>query len=210
MELTVLNAQAREGRGSRNAARVRATGRIPAVVYGHKEAVQSVSVPAEEIDAAIRHGSRVFSLTGDGTAQDVVIRELQWNHLGTEILHIDFLRVSKDERIEVEIPVELRGELPPGTEGILEHHLHTLHVECPALAQPERIRVNLADVTLDHPVKVKNLSLPEGVVALNEPEEIVVQVVRPRAEEEEVEEEEGTPVQPELIAREKKAEEGEE
>ncbi|HEY8505347.1 MAG TPA: 50S ribosomal protein L25 [Gemmataceae bacterium] len=208
METTTLAAKTREPHGSRRAEKLRKQGQIPAVVYGHKEPVQAVSVPLEAIEGAIRHHSRVFDLQLDGSSQTVIIRDLQWNHLGTEILHIDFLRVSRDERIEVEIPVTIRGTVPGGDEGgVLEHPLHTLRVECPALAQPESIRVDVSALKLGDVIHVKDLKLPEGVAALDDPEAVVVQVVRPMAEEEVAPA--PTTAEPEVIAR-KKEEEGEE
>src|SRR5438552_322623 len=141
-ETLILAAETREGRGTRKAAKLRKAGRIPAVVYGHKEDTVSVSVSHDDLMSAIAHKARVVDLSVAGAVQKALIRALQWDHLGKDVLHADFYRVSKDERITLTIPLELRG-IAPGVAagGILDQPLHTLEVECLAVAVPESIRV---------------------------------------------------------------------
>src|SRR5262245_850508 len=178
----VLVTQKREGRGSRAAAKLRAAGRIPAVVYGHKEQTASVSVEEEALVHAIRHGARVVDLQGEGPVQKALIRELQWDHLGKEVLHVDFMRVSQDERITVSVPLELRGTAPGVTAGgLLDQPMHSLHVECLAISIPASIRVNVAALQLDEVIHVRDLTLPPDVKALDEPDAVVVQVKAPAA-----------------------------
>src|SRR4051812_11029009 len=98
-ESVVLEAEKREGRGSRIAAKLRARGKVPGIVYGHKEEAVSIALPGDALLHAIRHGTRVLDLKTGGTTENVLIREVQWDHLGKELLHIDFIRVAKDERI---------------------------------------------------------------------------------------------------------------
>src|SRR5437763_1327340 len=141
-ETPVLAAQNREGRGTRKADKLRKAGRIPAVVYGHKEETVSVSVSHDELMSAIAHRVRVVDLNVGGAVQKALIRALQWDYLGKDVLHADFYRVSKDERITLTVPLELRG-IAPGVAGggVLDQPLHTLEVECLAVAVPESIRV---------------------------------------------------------------------
>src|SRR5262245_59443665 len=108
-ETVVLATQKREGRGSRRANHLRKTGRVPAVVYGHKQDALSISLLLEDLARAVRHGARVVDLQLDAGLETAQIVELQWDHLGKEILHADFKRVSRDERITVEVRIELRG-----------------------------------------------------------------------------------------------------
>src|SRR6478736_7243502 len=100
--IVTLQAQARTGAGSRASDKLRKQGQIPGIVYGHKEAAVSVSVPADELDRAIRvlH-ARVLNLELGGKKETVLIRELQWDHLGKAMLHIDFARVSESDRVKV-------------------------------------------------------------------------------------------------------------
>jgi large subunit ribosomal protein L25 len=208
-ETVVLETQKREGRGSRKAHKLRAEGLIPAVLYGHKEATVSVSLPGDQLLAAIRHGSRVIDLKVGSVTQAALIREVQWDHLGKEILHVDFKRVDKDERIQVHVPVELRGTAPGLTGGgLLEQPLHTLNVECLATAVPDSVRVVIGELQIGGVLHVRDLHLPEGVKVLDDPDAVVVQIKAPMAEPEAAAPAPG-PAEPEVIGR-KAAEEGEE
>src|SRR5580765_262564 len=100
-QIVSLKALPRTGSGSRAADKVRKQGLVPAVVYGHKEANVAVAVSAEELDRAIRvlH-ARVLDLQLDGKTETVLIRELQWDHLGKTMLHVDFARVSATDKVK--------------------------------------------------------------------------------------------------------------
>src|SRR6266516_4548526 len=104
-----LKVEKREGRGTRKARHLRASGLVPGVVYGHKQETIQVAVPADELVRVIRHGAHVVDLRLDGAGEQALIRDLQWDHLGKDVLHVDFMRVSKDERIQVPVRIELRG-----------------------------------------------------------------------------------------------------
>jgi len=207
--LEKLNVEIREARGKRNARRMRNAGRIPAVLYGHKQATVSLSVEAEQVEAALRHGSRVVDLTGQLTEQ-AFIRELQWDTWGKEVVHVDLMRISAHEKVEVRVPVQLRGE-SPGVKagGVIEHHIHELDIECEATSIPEKVEVNINHLELDQSITVGDLKLPATVRALDDPLTVVVHCGLPAeaAEEEEV----AAPgeIEPEVIGR-KKAEEEEE
>jgi large subunit ribosomal protein L25 len=182
-EAVVLTTQKREGRGSRLAARLRKQGRVPAVVYGHGEGTEQVSVSLEELESAVRHKAPVVDLKSDKGLQKALIKELQWDHLGKEVLHADFYRVRADERITVSVRVELRG-IAPGVSGggILDQPLHELEVECLAIAVPESVRVPINELQIDQAIHVRDLKLPEGVKVLNDEDAIVVHVTPPKGE----------------------------
>src|SRR5262249_18835617 len=137
------------------------------------------------------------------------IREVQWDHLGKEILHIDFNRVAADERIHVSVPLEVRGTAPGVTEGgLLDQPIHVLRIECLAIAIPDSIRVNVGELQLDAAIHVRNLKVPEGVKVLEDPDAIVVHVKPPQVEAEAPVVAEGQ-AEPEVIGRPKAEEEGE-
>ncbi len=210
-ESVVLATQKRDGRGSHAAAKLRKQGMIPAVLYGHKEATDSVALSGEELGNAIRHGVRVVDLQSDAGVQKALIREIQWDHLGKDILHVDFARVSKDERIKVTVPIEVKGIAPGVTAGgLLGQPMHLLHVECLAVSIPDHIRVNVNELQLGNAIHVSELHLPEGVNALDDPNAIVVQVTAPQAEAEAGAEPAAEQAEPELIGRKAGDEEGEE
>jgi large subunit ribosomal protein L25 len=184
MSLVVtLKAQARPGSGSRAAIKLRKSGFVPGVVYGHKQANAQVAVNADELDRAIRvlH-ARVIDLEIDGKAETVLIRELQWDYLGKQMIHVDFERKDRAELVRVTVPVELRNAPKATGGGVLDQPLHTLHVECPLGSIPEAIRIDLTNLTLGHPIHVKELTLPPNVRVLEVPEAVVVQLKLPGVE----------------------------
>jgi len=204
----ILLAEKREGHGTHAARRLRSQGRVPAVIYGHKEATLSLSLPAEELVKAIRHGTRVVDLQTDGAKQKALIREVQWDHLGKELLHVDFARVAEDERIHVTVPLELRGTAPGVTQGgMLDQPIHALPIECLAVNIPESIRVNIGELGLGAALHVRDLVLPEGVKTSLDPEAIVVHVQAPQ-EEPQPGAAAAEQAEPEVIGRQRTEEEG--
>jgi large subunit ribosomal protein L25 len=209
-ETTKIIANKRDNRGTKKARRLRKQGLVPAVVYGHGEGTVSVSVPRDEFAAVLRHGQRIVELQTDGNLQTMLIRDIQWDALGQDILHIDFTRVSRDERIQIEVAVELKGTAPGATAGgVLEQVKHTLEVECLAMNVPESIRVPVGELQIGQAIHVKDLKLPEGVKVLEDPEAIVVHVLQPAAEPEAAPTEATETAEPEVIKREKPEEEAE-
>lgn len=204
----LLVGKPRQETGTRAARRLRRQGRIPAVVYGHGEGTVALSVGKDEIGSALRHGARVLDLDQDGNRQKVLIRDVQYDAIGLEVLHVDLTRVSEDERIRIDVSIELRG-IPAGVTagGVLDHHMHSLQIECPAISVPESIRVAIGELQIGQGVHVRDLKLPEGVIALSDPDEVIVQVIEPKA----VVEEEGAvaapgAAEPEIITRREAAE----
>ena len=172
-----LNSEGRSGTGSRDADRLRKTGRVPAVVYGHKQAPANITVSKEELQAALRHHARTLNLVVNGKPETVLIQQVQHNHLGSDILHVDFRRVSRDERVRTTVDIQLRGTaVGTTTGGVLDQPLHKIHIECPAMSIPESIRVKIDQLQIGQAIHVKELDLPAGVKALEDPDLVVVQV----------------------------------
>jgi large subunit ribosomal protein L25 len=208
-EAVVLVAKKREGRGSRAAGKLRKQGQVPGVVYGHKEATVSVALSGDELTKAVRHGARVVDLKMDSGLEKALIRELQWDHLGMELLHVDFARVAADERIHVNVRIEIRGTAPGVSQGgVLDQPLHTLSVECLAVNVPDSIRVIVNELQLDGAIHVRDLHLPPDVKALADPDAIVVHVTAPQAEPEPAAAEAAAAqAEPEIVGRRVAAEE---
>jgi large subunit ribosomal protein L25 len=182
METVTLATKPRESRGKSAARHLRKDGAIPAVLYGHKEAVVAFALSADELMSAIRHHARVMDLAFNGKSETAVIQEVQFDHLGKDILHVDFKRVSKDERIEVSVSIELKGTAPGTSAGVLEQPLHELDIECLAIAIPESIKCNISTLQLGQAIHVRDIVAPEGVKILNAPDAIVVQIKAPTVE----------------------------
>ncbi len=209
-ESVVLPYETREGRGSRKAEKLRRGGKTPGVVYGHKQATLSVAVSHDTLLNAVKHNVRVLDLQGQGKTEKALIKDLQWDHLGIDILHVDFEWVSADERIKVSVPIELRGVAPGvAAGGVLDQPIHAIHVECLAIAIPESIRVALGDLHKGQAIHVRDLKLPDGVTVLEDADDVVVHVAEPRVAATPTGEEGAGSAEPELIRR-PGGEEGEE
>ena len=203
----VLKVETRKSSGKREAKRLRRSGSIPAVLYGHGEATVSLALPSDALALAVRHGARVVELSG-AVNEKALIRDLQWDTYGIDVLHVDFSRVSEHERVEIEVKVELRGQAPGLKEGgIVELFIHELEIDCEALSIPEKIEVHVKDLHLNGAIHAGEIKLPEGVKLLSDPELLVVHCVPPAAEEE-LEATEAGGVEPEVIGR-KAEDEGE-
>ncbi|HLL90303.1 MAG TPA: 50S ribosomal protein L25 [Tepidisphaeraceae bacterium] len=196
-----VTAEVRSQLGSRANKRLRDAGRLPGVVYGHKEAVVPVVLPKKEVVNHLNKGTHVFSLALDGKAENVLVKEVQYDHLGIEVIHVDFARVNLDERVTVTVPIELKGD-PVGEKegGILQQVLSEIEVECLVTEIPNAIVVNVSDLKVDDAIHVKELKLPAGVKALQDEDSVVVQVKTITEEEAAPAAEEGA-AEPEVIGR---------
>lgn len=203
----ILTAAVRERTGTTESRRLRRAGHVPGSLYGHGETPVSFSVSREQLDRATSSGAKVVDLSLDGVPQKALLKELQWDTFGTHVIHVDLLRVDKDETVEVEIAIELHGIAPGATTGVLDHHLHTLPVECPALRIPEKFEVNVNELEIGDAIHVSDLDLPDHLTVRVPPETLVVQV-RAAIEVSEVDTDDLGPAEPELIGRKETEEDG--
>jgi large subunit ribosomal protein L25 len=191
-----LRAERRDESGKGSARKIRAAGRVPGVVYGHGGDPVHISVDARELFHTLHTdaGSNVLvNLRVDGLTTLAMPREIQRDHLRGRLLHVDFLRIARDEKITVEIPIQLVGESHGVKEGgVIEHHLWTLEVECFPQDVPPAIEADISALGVNESLKVDELTLSDKLTVLTSPEEIVVSVVPPQVlkleEEEAIEE----------------------
>jgi large subunit ribosomal protein L25 len=198
-----------KGTGTRVARRLRAAGRIPAIIYGHKQDPVPVSVARDAVWEMIKKSTHLAELSLDGATEMVLVRDVQWDHLGKEIIHLDFARVSAEESIETEVRLDVRGTAPGVAEGgVLEQPVHSVTVTCRASAIPDSIRVDVSNLHLGKSIHVSDLVLPEGVTVNDDAELTLVHVVARAAAAEAAPGAEGeTPSQPEVIKPERKEKE---
>lgn len=196
-----------KGTGSKVCRNLRKQGRVPAVIYGHKQAPQPVSLSVDDVAAMLKRGSHVLGLDLAGKIETVLVRELQWNHLSSEVIHIDFVRADLTEEVDSDVRLEIRGEAPGTHEGgVLEVTHHSIKVRCRTDILPDSIRVDVSNLHMGQSIHVKELTLPQGVKALTPADEVVVHLVRPTGEVSASTE--ASPTEPERITRpEKKTEE---
>ncbi len=200
-----LSVSIRNEGGKRRNRRLRISGTVPAVLYGHGQQTVSLAVGENDVSTALRQGVRVVELTGD--VQDTaLIRSTQWDSFGVELLHVDFQRVSATEKVETRVAIELRGIAPGINEGgTVDNLLHEIEILCPATSIPEKLEVNINDLHLGDSIPVSQLEIPEGAQLITNADAMVVQCIAKV----DVDEEEGTEpadsAEPEVIGR--KAEE---
>ncbi|HSU69325.1 MAG TPA: 50S ribosomal protein L25 [Tepidisphaeraceae bacterium] len=201
-----VSARQRSELGSRANKRLRDSGFVPGVIYGHKEAVVPVTLPKKELTGHLNHGAHLFDLALDGKSEKVLVKEVQYDHLGLEVIHVDFARVSLDEKVEITVPLELKGTPKGEADGaVLQQMVSELEIECLVTDIPEAIRHNVSDMAKDSVLHISDLRLPPGVKVLQDPD-LLVATVR-EIQEAEGETPEATTAEPEVIGR-KPEEEG--
>jgi large subunit ribosomal protein L25 len=172
-----VTAKTRGELGSRANKRLRDAGFIPGVVYGHKEAIIPITLGRKELVGHLNLGAHVFDLLLDGKSEKVLVKDVQYDHLGTEVIHIDLTRVSLDEKVKVTVPVELKGE-PKGAAdgGVLQQVIKQLEIECLVLEIPDALRHNISEMALNDVLHIKDITVPHGVRILRDGELIVATV----------------------------------
>lgn len=199
-----LAVQRRSQHGSNQCRHLRRDGLVPGSIYGHKQAVVPLTAPHDDLVGLIRGGTRVLDVEMEGKVEKAIFREVQWDYLGKDVVHFDLVRVDPNEKLEVEVKVELKGTAPGvlSAAGVLDHTLRTLTVECLAIQIPDSIIVKINTLEVGQAIHVREIEVPPNTRILNNPEAIVVRVAQ------HVEEaapavgvgEEG-PAQPEVIGR---------
>jgi large subunit ribosomal protein L25 len=162
-----LAAQGRVGSGKGEARALRRAGRVPAVAYGAAlDAPLPVSVDGREL---------YHALNTDGDTQLAIVREIQRHPLRREVMHVDFVTVNRNVKITVEVPIVLEGDAPGADEGgVVDQVLFALPVEVLPLEVPDQITVDISGVQINDVIRVEDLTLPEGVESLEDPERTVL------------------------------------
>lgn len=195
----VLEVQSRDAIGKRNNRRLRAAGSVPAVLYGHGTDPVSLTIPTDQLAAVLRHGSQVVDLTGS-LKEKALIREIQYDVFGTDVLHVDFTRVSADERVQVTVSVAVRGEAPGAKEGgITQQITHEVEIECAAVSIPESLTLSVNELDLNESLLASDIELPEGVQLVTPAETVMVQCNEPVEVLDEEEEGADSGAEPEVI-----------
>ena len=220
MATASLSATSRAGTGKGVSRKLRAAGKVPAVVYGHARKPQDLALDARELERLLERitaASTVIDLAIDGAARKTLIREIQRDPLRRTILHVDFLELVAGEKVNVRVRIAFEG-IPLGVRsdgGIFEEVLHEVEVEADPTDIPEKLSVDVTELTIGHSLHVSDLKLPAGVMLVTDPGVTMCICSAPRAEEEvapvAVEgAEAAVPAEPELIRKPREGEEGEE
>ena len=203
-----LKGEIREHTGSASAAKERKLGRIPAIVYGHKKEPVAISLDAHNLIEGLHHGHRLMDVQIGRKREKMIVKDLQYDYLGKDIIHVDLMRVSADETVKVTVPIELKGTAIGTHEGgIISEHIDHLEIECLVTEIPENIIVSVKDMEVGDTLHASDIELPEGVKLASSPETLLVtcSLVAAAKAIEEIEEE--APIAPEVITEAKREEE---
>jgi large subunit ribosomal protein L25 len=203
----LLEAEVREHTGSKSAAKLRAQGRIPAIVYGHKKEPTSIALDEHDFTEELHHGHRLLDVKIGKRKEKLLVKDLQYDHLSKNIIHADLIRVDVTEMVKVTVPIELKGTAKGTHEGgIIEEHTDHLEIECKATDIPESIVVSVKEIGVDDAVHAGDIELPDGVKLVSDPNMLLVtcHLLAAAKTTEELEEEE--PIAPEVITEAKEPE----
>jgi large subunit ribosomal protein L25 len=189
MDQIVVESKMRETSGKGPNRQLRRSGKIPAVLYGHKNQTVSLEIDPKDIFRILHSQSgenTIFGLNVPGRERlNCLIKEYQLEPISHALLHADLFEVAMDETLEVKVPVETKGE-PYGvkTEGGLMDLVHReLHVECLPADIPEHIEVDVTNLKIGDMIRVSDLVVSEKIKILDDPETVVIAIEHPRAEE---------------------------
>ena len=216
METNQLKAERRTSVGSRVSRAARAAGRIPAIIYGHGAEPEAITLGAHDFEVAMRHGARTLEVDIAGKKESYLIKVIQYDHLASTPIHLDLVRVNLDEKVQVQVGIELKGT-PVGAQdgGIVDQMMADLAVECLISAIPDTLHPSISHLKVGDSLLVKDIELPSDVVATSDPDDRVATVrlsaaaIEDEAPEEAVADEgEEKTDEPERIGRVRKEEEG--
>jgi large subunit ribosomal protein L25 len=190
METVEINVERRTGKKKGPARRLRASGQVPAILYGPKRTTTAIAVSREQFERRVAHleGSHLIKLLHDGSDAElhermVLVREMQVHPVSGRVLHADFYEVDLTERLIVSVPLHFVGKAAGVVNGgIMQPILREIEVECLPTEIPEFINVDVTPLGIHDAVHVADLQLPEGVTAVGEPTQTLVTVLPPSVE----------------------------
>lgn len=222
MQRVDVEAELRDKSGKGVARQIRRAGKVPGVLYGEGKSTLLILNPSDLLKILHSESGENalinLKLKGAKTKEAIttILRDFQRDPVTRELLHADLFEISMNKAIRVRVPLETMGEVPVGVKegGVLQYNLRELEVECLPIMIPDQIKVNASHLKIGETIHVKDLQVAEGITVLEDPEMAVVSVAAPISEAKFEEILAGPSAaaevkEPELVGKEKKAEEGE-
>ena len=210
IETVALKAEKRVKSGSTQSVRLREAGKLPAVIYGHGQESVAIAISSHEFIEAIHHGSRLFDVNLDGKSEKILLKDLQYDYLGKNLIHADLMRVDLTEMVKVTVPVVMKGIAKGASEGgVVDEVASELEVQCVVTSIPDSITVSVKDMAVGDVIHAGDIKLPEGVKLLTPADQVVLTchlVTVKTAEEMDAE----APTTPEVITEKKRDEDSDE
>jgi len=179
-EDTKVQAELRENFGKGFARRLRAAGKIPAVLYGHGTEPVHVALPGHQVSLIIRRANALLELDIEGKNQLALVKDVQKDPVHQIIEHIDLLVVKKGEKVTIDVPIVVTGESAPGT--IVNQDANTLSIEAEATHLPQNVEVSVEGLEDGAHITAADVTLPKGSSLLSDPEVLVVAISIPAEE----------------------------
>jgi large subunit ribosomal protein L25 len=172
-----VSAELRTSFGKGAARKLRATGKIPAVLYGHGTEPVHLALPGHQVALILRKANAVLDLDIEGAEQAALVKDVQKDPVLQIIEHIDLIVLRKGEKVQVEVPIHVEGESFPGTLASLDEN--TLLVEVLAISIPERLTIDIEGAVEGTQFFAKDVTLPEGATLVSEPDLLIINVTVP-------------------------------
>ena len=171
----VLKATVREKLGTTTAVKQRNQGMMPAVMYGHGQEPCSFVTDHREFSLALNHGQRIFEIDINGKSETAMVKALQYDYLGKEVIHADFVRVDMSETVHVSVAVAFKGTAVGTTQGgMLDTQLDNIEVECAVSAIPETIDVSVKELEVGGAIHAGEIELPAGATLVTDSDAVIV------------------------------------
>lgn len=187
-ESNKVSAELRDSFGKGAARKIRAVGKIPAVIYGHGTDPVHVTLPGHQVSLLLRKANAVLDLDIDGKAQLTLVKDVQKDPVSQVIEHLDLVVIKRGEKVTVEVPVHVEGEPFSGTIAVLD--IPTIKLDVEATHIPERIVIDVTDAEEGTQYHAKDFALPAGATLAEDEDLLILNIVVPaaaRAEDEETE-----------------------
>ncbi|MEM8495988.1 MAG: 50S ribosomal protein L25 [Planctomycetota bacterium] len=208
-ETPTLQAQPRDKTGSRYAKRLREAGRLPIVIYGHGHEPVHASVDTRELHDVLATHAHVVEVNVDNKPTPCLVKDVQYDYLDRDPVHIDLAIVNLDEEVEIEVGIELTGEAVGLKQAgaMLDQQMTTINITCKARDIPEAIEHDISGLDVDAPLNVGDLTLPAGIKAADDADKLVAHIVIQVVKEEPTDDE-ASDGEPEVVEKGKKEEGG--
>ncbi len=214
----VIKAEKRDVFGKNASRRIRKGGKVPAILYGEAKASIPLILDKKDIFRILKSETRentIFKVTYDSESRDTMIKEMQKDPTTDELLHIDLIQIVMDKAIRVSVPIVPLGEAIGIKQdgGFVDFMTREVEIECLPKNIPEHINIDISNLHLHQSLKVEDISLPEGIKIITDPQTVLVLIELPHKEEEVakevVEEVISEEKEPEVIKKERVEEEKE-
>lgn len=185
-ETTKLEVEKREKLGSRYCQRLRAAGKLPAVIYGHKQDPVAITLDAKDAITHISKGEKLFTLEIEGKSEHVLLKDLGYDYMGTNIIHADLSRVDLNERVNTRASLRLIGDaIGLKTAGAaLMNPLRELELNCVVTNLPDEIEVDIAGLNVGDTIHARDVTLPIDTMKLvTDPDAVIAQIIMSKVEE---------------------------